>query len=572
MSFKNEIISILENISDLLEFKGENPFKISAFRNGANAIRSIEGEIETKVEDNSIKNVKGIGKGILSVISDYYKNGKSSNLENLLTEIPEGIFDLLKIRGLGAKKVKLIYNELGITKIDELNIACQENKISGIKGFGIKTQEAIIKEIKRLTSAKGFILLNETEVQIDKVLKNLTGIEHVLKIEPTGDIRRHLEIISKLEFVILVSDLNEFQKLITNLYSNSEFISVKDNYPQNDLDYDKFICLKIIFDDTIPVILFCTENSFDFNLLLFLSTGSNQFLELVTDKKYSNRDSEELIFKENNIAYIIPEMREQQFFQLAQNKKKNSDLSLEAFRGFFHFHTNYSDGKNNLTEMATSLKSKGYKYLAVCDHSKSAIYANGLNENRIFEQKNEIEQVSKEMNIRIFHGIESDILGNGDLDYSLDFLHNFDFIVASIHSQFQMNEVDMTNRIIKAIENPYTDVLGHPTGRLLLKRDGYKLNITKVIDACAANKVAIEINAHPQRLDLDWRNIFYAREKDCLFSINPDAHSIEDIDLIKYGIMVARKGGICNDEVINCYEQNKFISFIQRKVKRNIQF
>ena len=211
--------------------------------------------------------------------------------------------------------------------------------------------------------------------------------------------------------------------------------------------------------------------------------------------------------------------------------------------------------------MLSEAQKEGFEYAAVCDHSKFAVYANGLSEERVLLQKQEITEIASQYKLHIFQGVESDILPNGDMDYTKDFLGNFDFVVASIHSRFNMDEAEMTKRIIKAVENPYTDLLGHPSGRLLLSRDPYKFDVKKVIDACAANSVAIEINASPQRLDLDWRWIYYAREKDCLFSINPDAHSIENISYIKYGILTARKGGVKNSEVINCLPLEDFKKF-----------
>lgn len=568
MSLKQEIIDILEKISDLLEFKEENIFKVNAFRNGANIVRNIEGDLENKIADGSIKNIKGIGKGLQSVIFDYYDNGKSTDLESLTKEVPDGIMDLLKIRGLGVKKVKIIYNQLGISDIEKLKEACLNNKISGLKGFGQKIQDSILKEIERIKTSEQFLLLNDAETYVDELLSDLKEIKTILKVEATGEYRRTLELISKIEFVILASDLKEFQKQLGKKYSNLKTLSITEIFPGSKIDEKKVLAVEVGTKISIPIYLYFTNDEKEFTHTLFISTGSRQFLDEFKFEKIANVKSEKEIFVKLGRDYIIPEMREKQFQSLSKKHKINSDLTLENFKGFFHFHTNYSDGRNTLSEMANALIKKDYDYLVVCDHSKSAFYANGLNEERIINQKKEINEVSKRLNIKIFHGIESDILKDGELDYSDDFMTNFDFVVASIHSRFQMPEDEMTKRIIKAVENPNTDVLGHPTGRLLLQREGYKLNINKVIDACAANKVAVEINAHPQRLDLDWRNIYYAREMGCLFSINPDAHSVEEIDLIKYGIMIARKGGILSGEVINCYDKLKFISFINRKINR----
>lgn len=249
--------------------------------------------------------------------------------------------------------------------------------------------------------------------------------------------------------------------------------------------------------------------------------------------------------------------------------KQNSDISINNFKGLLHFHTTYSDGKNTLIEMLREAEKEGFKFAAVCDHSKSASYANGLSEGRVLLQKQEIRTIMSELQLHLFHGIESDIIQDGSLDYRDDFLSNFDFVVASVHSGFHMEQDKMTNRIIKAVENLHTDLLGHPTGRLLLSRDSYKVNLKKIIDACAANKVAIEINANPHRLDLDWRMIYYAREKGCLFAINPDAHSTGDISFIKYGVMIGRKGGLQSTELINFFNVNEFKKFLNRKIKRN---
>ncbi len=266
------------------------------------------------------------------------------------------------------------------------------------------------------------------------------------------------------------------------------------------------------------------------------------------------------------MEFVPPEMREEQYFEIKNKKLKIlSNLTFDNFKGFFHFHTTFSDGNDSLENMIIAANKLGFEYFIVCDHSKSAFYANGLKEENLIEQHNEINRISKKLNLPIFQGIESDILVNGDLDYSDEILKSLDFIVASVHSRFNLSEEEMTRRIIHAVENPYTKVLGHPTGRLLLSRPPYQLNLKKVIDACAENNVAIEINANPHRLDLDWRMIFYAREKGCLFSINPDAHSTEDIFLTKYGIMIARKAGLQVEEVINCFSIDKFKNYISKQ-------
>jgi DNA polymerase (family 10) len=304
---------------------------------------------------------------------------------------------------------------------------------------------------------------------------------------------------------------------------------------------------------------------------LLITTGSEGFVNKMFGKKKLSGKNEKEIFKNAKIPFIIPEMREDEFLAVKNKKlKENSDLSLDDFKGLLHWHTTWSDGRDTLETMLNEAVKLNFKYIAVCDHSKSAAYANGLKEDRILSQKEHLDKLKTQYNIKLFQGIESDILTDGSLDYPQEFLPNFDFVVASVHSRFNLDEKEMTTRIIKAVENPYTDLLGHPSGRLLLSREPYKNDTEKIIDACVANSVAVEINAHPKRLDLDWRWIYYARDKGCLFSINADAHSTSDILYLQYGVMIGRKAGLKNAEVINCFDLESFKQFLNRKVKRDI--
>ncbi len=395
----------------------------------------------------------------------------------------------------------------------------------------------------------------------------LDKIKSIKKYSVTGQVRRSLEVVDKIEFILSVIDQ---EKLLSECNANGlilskaelpVLISEQNNLFKDNVDYYKLDSL------SEEIYFYILKEDHAFSLLLFITTGSDDFIKEFELDKSASFIKEEDIFSKSGNGFIIPEMREIQYYKLDNGKRKNSALEQNKFKGFFHFHTNFSDGKNTLQEMVNACKDKGFQYAVVCDHSKYAIYANGLNEERVLLQKKEIDEVSGKTGIKVFHGIESDILKEGELDYDDDFLNNFDFVVASIHSRFQMSENEMTTRIIKAVENPHTNILGHPTGRLLLRRDGYKTDIIKIIDACVANKVAIEINSHPQRLDLDWRNIYYARNKGCMFSINPDAHSVHEIDLIKYGISIARKGGIQPEEVLNCLPLNEFLNYLKERKK-----
>ncbi len=554
MPEKNDTIALLENIADIMDFKGENKFKVGAYRNGAISIRRFEGDFAQAVEQKELDKIKGIGKGLQAVVYEYYDKGESSLYKQLREEVPEGVEQLLRIKGLGAKKINLLYNELGISNIGELEYACRENRLALLKGFGEATQNKILNEIERLKYHSKFVLLNTAEEFSFEILRKLESISEILKLDISGELRRGLEIISAIHFVLLISDKKKF---LPSLKRKLEYeIS------------DGVAAVKGYF--SVPVNLHLTYSEDEYNRTLFITTGSDAFLSKLGADPVKLKGSTEIeIFKFLRSPYIIPEMREEEYFSAKKKSLTNlPDLDEGKFRGLLHFHTVYSDGRNTLDEMINTAMEKGFEYAAVCDHSKAAFYANGLSEDRVLTQKEESGKMSAGKDIYIFQGIESDILADGNLDYSDDFLTNFHFVVASIHSRFSMDEVQMTARILKAVENPYTDLLAHPSGRLLLSREPYKFNVKKIIDACAANNVAIEINSNPRRLDLDWRWIYYAREKGCLFSINPDAHTIKEINLIKYGIIMGRKGGLTNSEVINCYDLPRFKEFLNRKVKR----
>ena len=555
MPDKKSSVNLLNSIADIMEFKSENPFKIGAFRNGAIVISRLEGDFQNIIEEKKLNEIKGIGKGLQAVIYEYFEKGESELLNSLKKEIPEGIEELLKIRGLGAKKIKHLYDKLEITNIGELEQACKENRIRLLKGFGETTQKKILEEINKLKIYSKFVRLNVGNKLAEEILNKLRNLNSVQKVELSGELRRGAEVVSAIDFVANISDEAEF------------FVELKEVFSyKTDLN-------KILLDVeyAIPVTVHFVKTESEFASVLLTTTGSDYFLsQLNLVENNFEGETEEEIFESVNHEYVIPEMREKEYFEAEVSFRENSNLTLKEFKGMLHFHTDYSDGRNTFSEMISAAKEFGYSFAVVCDHSKTAFYANGLTEERVIQQKEDAQKISEELNFPILQGIESDILQNGELDFSTDFLNNFNFIVASVHSRFNMLEAEMTRRIIKAIENEHTDVLGHPSGRLLLAREPYKFEIEKIIDACAANRVAIELNSNPQRLDIDWRMIYYAREKGCLFSINQDAHSIDELDLLRYGIKMGRKGGLQNEEVINCFEFDKFKKFLKRKITNRL--
>jgi DNA polymerase (family 10) len=554
MALKNLIIDTLGEIADLYEFNGENPFKIKALRNGMSTIGQFEGNIEEKIKDGSIKNEKGIGKGIYSIIEDIVKNGFSLELENLKSNLPKGLFDLFSIHGLGIKKIKILNSELDISSIDDLESACKEKKISLLKGFGAKTEESVLKEIERLHAVKGFMLMHTAENKMTSILSLLKKIPVVKTAEAAGEVIRKCEFVRSLEITALVSDTEDlFSKLKKISAGKLKLLKpISDERLVSSLSYGNVSCIEYSENESGTIQkIFCTSDELQYNHLKCMLSGSAEYNRFV--KNVISDDT-------------IPEMREEETVNKTDRLRSNSDIDEASMQGLLHFHTTFSDGINSLREMIVAAGEAGFKYAAVCDHSKSAFYANGLNEEKILLQKEEILKIGKETGFNIYQGIEADILSDGKLDYSDEVLSQFEFVVASVHSRFNLGENEMTERIIRAVECPYTDNLGHPTGRLLFSRDSYKVNINKIIDACAENKVAIEINASPYRLDLNWRNVWYAREKGCHLAINPDAHSVSGIADVKYGIGVARKAGVKKAEVINCFNNEEFLKYINRKV------
>ena len=499
----------------------------------------------------TVHSIKGIGKGLITFIKEYDNTGSVKEYEELKSKSPEGILDLLSVRGLGAKKVRTLFDKLNITGLEELENACLHGQISELQGFGKRTEDAYLGEINRIKKARGFILLHKATQKAGELKTLVSGYESSIKTEIVGDLRRNCEIIPRIELLCLVKNTGNFNTEIESDFKIE--INKQNNFQEISLIDTSYPC---------KIVIFSTDNNGVFTDLLIQKTGSIEFIDRISWKTGQNFKKEEEFFKNAGLPYINPEMREKEYFDAPELLRKNSNLSEDKIISLLHFHTNYSDGLNSLEEMVSAAADRGFNYFAVCDHSKTAFYANGLTEERVLKQRKEIERINKNSgDRRLFQGIESDILKD-------DFLKNFDFLVASIHSNFSLSEDEMTVRIIKALENPYVDVLGHPTGRLLLSRDPYKVDIKKIIDACIKNNVVIEINSNPYRLDLDWRLLYYARDHGALFAINADAHSIEDIDYTKYGIRIAKKAGVQCEEVINYWDINKFKKFLNRKVKR----
>ena len=537
----------------LMELFNENPFRTKAMASASFKIDKLPfAAAHASLEELSAQ--QGIGKSTAERIKQVVTTGSFTDLDDLLAKTPTGILEMLKIKGLGPKKIQIIWKDLEIESVGELYYACNENRLVEAKGFGLKTQEDIKKSIEFAMDNQGWLLyakiLPFAQQTFDGLKKSLSEFE----LDFTGEFRRKCEVLRQIE-LITDAPLSILEKAIVDLKYESQ-VEIKDDH--------------IVFTDknAFPFVVYSAADNYAKNLIL--KTGSPEHFTLLKAiaPEIPNGADEKSIYNSLGLTYIEPELREGlDEIELAKNNALPKLITFDDLKGTLHNHSTYSDGVHSLAEMARYCKEDlGLAYLGICDHSKTAVYANGLSVERLEQQWAEIDSLNQQFApFKIFKGIESDILTDGSLDYPDEILAKFDFVVASVHSNLKMDEQKATVRLIKAIENPYTTILGHPTGRLLLSRAGYPLDFKKIIDACAANKVVIEINANPLRLDLDWRWHRYALEKGVLLSINPDAHRTEGLLDLHYGVYVGRKGGLSADKCLNAYSLDQITSYFQSK-------
>jgi DNA polymerase (family 10) len=529
-------------LSQLMELHEVNPFKIKSIANAAFKVDKLPYPIAGK-SFAEMEKIDGIGKSTATKITELLETGTITEMQELLDATPEGVVEMLGIKGIGPKKVAIIWHDLGIENTGELYYACNENRLIEAKGFGLKTQEEIRKSIEFRMASNGKFLYARVEPEANKLLDDIKALFVGALVEFASDFRRLCEVISELVIVVGTRD-NEMTIMALSQSALLQNITVEKNHINGELE------------NGLLVDIVCVEKRY-FYKELFLQTGNDEHTDAVLKRindEVDQPESEELIYIKSGLSFIKPELREgTTFIDRAENNNLPQLISYHDLKGTLHNHSTWSDGVNTIEEMALYCRDTlKLEYLGMCDHSKSAVYAKGLSIERVLQQQEEIDHLNKKLNgFHIFKGIESDILGDGSLDYPDEILKRFDFIVASVHSNLKMDEEKATARLIKAIENPYTTILGHPTGRLLLSRKGYPIDYKKIIDACAANRVIIEINANPLRLDLDWRWHQYALEKGVWLSINPDAHRNDGFLDMHYGVAVARKGGLTKEMCLN---------------------
>ncbi len=533
---------LLEEIRRLMQLKGENPFKVRAFEKAAQSIAGHE-DLAQRARAGTLTELPGVGKGISDVLTEYFIQGTSSVREELEASLPPGLLELTQVPGLGPKKAMALIEELGITSVGELEYACKENRLLKLKGFGEKIQAKILEGIAFQSQTRGKMRLSEAFALAETALVGLLDAAQGLRVCETGALRRRMEILSELDFLVELpmDGARAQERKVSNRAA--------------DLSASSGLPVRIHFAPTAR-----------FGYELARTTATSEHWAAIGAPAPFDASTEDEFFATIALPSIPAEARETgEEVALARAGHLVKLLPWDGVRGVFHNHTVRSDGSATLDEMVTEARRLGFSYIGISDHSQSAFYAQGLKEDALKEQEREIRQAQeRHPDIRIFWGIESDILADGSLDYDAKTLSRFDFVVASVHSRFGMDRETMTQRILEAVRNPATRFLGHVTGRLLLGRKGYEVDMERIIDECARHDVAIEINSNPARLDIDWRWGPELRRRGAKVSVNPDAHDTAGLSDIRYGITMARKALLFTDSVVNSRSVKEIEHWLRR--------
>lgn len=570
---KFEVARILQEIALLLELKGENPYKTRAYANAARTIELLQEDIEEVVKNGRLQEIRGIGAALQEKIEEMILTDKSGYYEELKASIPPGVLEMLRVPGLGPKKMNVLYQKLGITSMRELEYACKENRLVDLPGFGAKTQHKVLMGIEYLKSFQGQFYYAEAYYQALLLLKLLRENPLVIKADLAGSIRRAKEVVKDIDLVAAGKEPKAIIGEFIRLEGVREVLNKGDTKASIRLESGIEVDLLVVLPQEYAYALHHFTGSKEHNMAL-RKLAKEKGLKLNEYGLFKGEDkiicqSEEELFKALSLNYIPPELREKNGeIEAALEGALPPLIEFEDVQGIFHVHTNYSDGDNSLEEMVTASIKKGYGYLGISDHSQSAFYARGLKIEEVLKQQQEIKKLQEKYpEITIFSGIEADIKADGSLDYPDEILASFDFVIASVHSHFRMKEEEMTERIIRAMSHPAVTMIGHLTGRILLARQGYAVNVEKVLEKAREYGTIMELNASPARLDLDWRYLKQAKDLGILISINPDAHRIEELDDVFYGVAVARKGWLTKKDVFNC--QN--VKWVKEYLKKQNQ-
>lgn len=574
---KEEVIKTLKEISVLLELKDENPFKIRAYQNAARALESSDIDFSEDLKIEDFTGIKGIGPHIAERIKELIGTGKLKVYEDLRESIPPGLVEMLSIPTMGPKKIKYLYDNLGISNIGELEYACMENRLIDLPNFGEKTQENILKGIEILKKYKGKYLYANIIDEAEAIHEKIKNFEYIKRSSIAGSVRRKKEIVKDIDIVASSSKPDKVMDFFTGLDEAEAVIARGNTKSSIRLKSGINVDIRIVDDYQYPYALHHFTGSKEHNTAMRTlakkdNIKMNEYGLFKNDSPVKCSDEED-IFNFFLMDWIPPELRENYGeIEAARNKTLPELIEEKDIKGIFHIHTTHSDGNISLEQACSHLKKMGFQYAGISEHSKSASYAGGLKDDDVTRYIEEIDKLNKKSSgFRIFKGVESDILPDGNLDYSEDILCKFDFIIAAIHSGFNLSEEQMTDRIIRAIENKFTTMIAHPTGRLLLARDPYKVDIIRIINAAAENDVDIELNASPFRLDLDWRMCKHAKEKRVKIFINPDAHSLKNLNDYKFGVNIARKGWLEKQDVPNTFSAGQLNDYLKnKKIKKGV--
>ncbi len=579
MVTKEQTIALLESISRLLELKGENPFKIRAYTNAARALETFSGNFPSLVEEKRLEELEGIGSAIAKKIEEFATTGALGYYQELRSSFPDTLSELFELQGLGAKKIKVLWETLKVKSISDLEAACRDGRVAELPGFGEKTAQNFLRAIERREKHSGRHLLSDATTVMEQMMEHFRDHPDVSQISSAGSLRRAKETIGDLDVLVATKNPKSITEhfvtfpLIERVLAKGETKTsvLLKNGMQSDL--------RVVANHEFPFALAYFTGSKEHNVALrgrALRNGwtLNEYrlgpepAAKQPPKPIPAINTEEDLYAALGLHFVVPELREATGeIEAAEAGKLPKLIELSNLRGTFHAHTTATDGRNTLEEMATAARDLGLQYLGMSDHSKSSFQAHGLTEEKLLQQVKAIQQLNAGFNgeFWIFAGVECDILRDGTLDFSDEILSQLDFVVASVHNALSITEKAMTDRMIKAMENRYVTMLGHPTGRLLLSREPYKVDLDEIVKAAAATKTIIELNANPRRLDMDWRLWRHAKELGVLCSINPDAHSMGGFQDLWFGVQAARKGWLSREVVVNCLSRDEVVKALKRK-------
>jgi len=559
-----DIVDLFEQTARLMELHNEDPFRIKTISSAAFNIDKLKDDI-TELPTAELTNIQGIGKSVAAKIREIVETGHLADLDELLTRTPEGVLAMFRINGIGAKKIRTLWTELGIDNLRDLQMAAENGQIAKIKGFGGATQEKILASLEFLQSQAGKVRMDKAALFAGLLRDTLAP--HFPSVAISGQVRRQAQEVDTIQLLVETDDaigamnqLGQVSLLTRNDVQSSPFV-----WRGTTDGTDVRVEIKFVPTGQLARQLF-VETAGDAHLQ---QVGENG-ISLLQAAMTAQDTADEAVYERAGLPFVVPEMREDTFaFQWAAHHQVDELVTWADLRGTIHNHSTWSDGKNSLVQMAEYARELGLSYFGIADHSQTATYAQGLKPEQVAEQHREIDALNATYgdDFRILKGIESDILGDGSLDYTDEVLATFDYVVASVHQTLTMSKEKATERLLRAIENPYTTILGHPTGRLLLAREGYPIDHKAIIDACAEYQVVIEINASPYRLDIDWRWIDYAQQQGVMLSINPDAHSTTGLLDMHYGVAIGRKGGLLRSMTFNTLPLAEMVAWLANRRK-----